>query len=303
MTTSSTPLLGLALPVTGELSGTWGDTVNNSLTSLLDSAVAGYTTVSVTTANQAFTHTALVANEARSAIIRLTTTTTANFAVYAPPTSKVYLIWNNSGYTATIYNSTVAGNTTAAGAGITIANGDKVLVFTNGTDFYDVKANSITGILPVVNGGTGAATLTGLVVGNGTSPMTAVTAPTGGVVGTTDTQTLTNKRMTQRIGTVASGSTITPTGDASDQYNVTALAVPATIAAPSGTPTDGQKLVLRIKDNGTARALTWTTTSGAYRAVGVTLPTTTVLSKVLYIGCIYNSADVYWDVVAVVQQA
>jgi hypothetical protein len=124
-----------------------------------------------------------------------------------------------------------------------------------------------------------------------------------GVVGTTATQTLTNKRITPRIDTVASASTITPIGDSSDQYNVTALAVPATIAAPSGTPTDGQKLVLRLKDNGTAQALTWTTTSGAYRAVGVTLPTTTVLSKTLYIGCLYNSADVFWDVVAVAQQA
>ena len=41
MTTAATSLLGLALPVTGELSGTWGDTVNNSITSLVDSAVAG----------------------------------------------------------------------------------------------------------------------------------------------------------------------------------------------------------------------------------------------------------------------
>ena len=46
MTTAYTSLLGLALPVTGELSGTWGDTVNNSITSLLDSAVAGTTTLS-----------------------------------------------------------------------------------------------------------------------------------------------------------------------------------------------------------------------------------------------------------------
>jgi hypothetical protein len=164
-------------------------------------------------------------------------------------------------------------------------------------------SDNVTGTVVVANGGTGATTLTGLVLGNGTSAMTAVTAPSGAVVGTTDTQTLTNKRTTQRIGTVASASTITPTGDTSDQYNVTALAVPATIAAPSGTPTDGQKLVLRLKDNGTARALTWTTSSGAYRAVGVTLPTTTVLSKTLYIGCLYNAADVFWDVVAVAQQA
>lgn len=123
------------------------------------------------------------------------------------------------------------------------------------------------------------------------------------IVGTTDTQTLTNKRVTARIGTVASAATITPTGDTSDQYNVTALATAATIAAPSGTPADGQRLILRFEDNGTGRALTWTTTSGAYRAVGVTLPASTVATKVTYVGCIYNAQDVFWDVVAVNTQA
>jgi hypothetical protein len=103
--------------------------------------------------------------------------------------------------------------------------------------------------------------------------------------------------------TTASGSTITPTSDTTNQYTVTALAVPATIAIPSGTPIDGQKLTLRIKDNGTARALTWNTSAGGYRVIGTTLPTTTTASKVVYIGCIYNSQDSFWDVVAVGQQA
>ena len=87
---------------------------------------------------------------------------------------------------------------------------------------------------------------------------------------------------------IASDSTITPTVSVT-QYNVTALAVAATIAAPTGTPVDGQKLMLRIKDNGTARALTWTTTSGAYRAIGSTLPTNTTAGKLMYIGCVYNA--------------
>jgi hypothetical protein len=78
--------------------------------------------------------------------------------------------------------------------------------------------------------------------------------------------------------------------------------VGATIAAPSGSPVDGQKLIIRFKDNGTAQTLSWTTSSGAYRAVSITLPATTVISKVLYVGCIYNSQDTFWDVVAVAQQ-
>jgi len=81
------------------------------------------------------------------------------------------------------------------------------------------------------------------------------------------------------------------------------LGAAATIAIPSGTPIDGQKLTIRIKDNGTARALTWTTSAGGYRIIGTTLPATTVISKTAYIGCVYNSADSFWDVVAVAQQA
>ena len=103
--------------------------------------------------------------------------------------------------------------------------------------------------------------------------------------------------------TGAAGGTITPTSDTTNQYTVTALGAPATIAIPSGSPIDGQKLILRFEDNGTGRALTWTTSAGGYRAVGVTLPTTTTATKVTYVGCIYNSQDSFWDVVAVTTQA
>lgn len=142
----------------------------------------------------------------------------------------------------------------------------------------------------------------GIAVSTGSAWDTSKATPSGTVVGTTDTQTLTAKRVTPRIATTTTGATITPTGDSCDQYTVTALAEATTIAAPSGTPTDGQKLILRIKDNGVARAIVWTTTSGGYRAVGVSLPATTVISKTIYVGCIYNAADSYWDVVAVAEE-
>jgi len=112
------------------------------------------------------------------------------------------------------------------------------------------------------------------------------------------TFTLTNKRVTPRIGTTASSSTPTPNADTHDQYNVTAQAATATFGAPTGTPTDGQKLIVRVKDNGTARTLNW---NAIYReGDDVSLPTTTVLSKTLYCGFIYNAADTKWDLVAVV---
>ena len=158
--------------------------------------------------------------------------------------------------------------------------------------------------LPVANGGTGATTLTGLVVGNGTSAMTTVTAPSGTVVGTTDTQTLTNKRVNPRaVAAGATSGTLTPNGDTTDVFNAFGLTGAITVDTPSGTPVDGQRLMLRFEDNGTGRGITWTGTSGAYRAVGVTLPTTTVASKVTYVGCVYNSNDIFWDAIAVATQA
>ena len=105
-----------------------------------------------------------------------------------------------------------------------------------------------------------------------------------------------------RVTSVANASTITPVSTNTDQYNITALAVPASFEIPSGSPVDGQKLTIRIKDNGTARALSWNISSGGYRIAGTTLPTTTVASKVTYVGLIYNSQDLFWDVLAVAQQ-
>lgn len=100
---------------------------------------------------------------------------------------------------------------------------------------------------------------------------------------------------------IASAATITP--DSTDsQYNITALATDATLAAPAAGK-DGQQLRIRIKDNGTARAITWTTSSGGYRAIGTTLFTSTVAGKTIYVGCIYNAADSFWDVVSVSTQA
>ena len=69
---------------------------------------------------------------------------------------------------------------------------------------------------------------------------------------------------------------------------------------PTGSPQDGQGLVIRIKDNGTARALTY---GSEFRGVVGALPTTTVLSKILYMAFMYNSAETKWDLVGKSQEA
>lgn len=98
---------------------------------------------------------------------------------------------------------------------------------------------------------------------------------------------------------ITSSATITPTST-SRMVIVTAQAVGATIAAPTGSFTDGQAIILRIKDNGTPQTLTF---NAIYRIVGTVLPTTTVASKELYIGAVYNAASVKWDVIAVNKEA
>jgi hypothetical protein len=97
-------------------------------------------------------------------------------------------------------------------------------------------------------------------------------------------------------------SSITPDASLFDNYMINALGASGTINAPSGTPVDGQRLVIRIEDNGVARGLAFSGATGAYRAVGTILPTVTTASKVTYVGCQYNSADSFWDVVAVSTQ-
>lgn len=111
--------------------------------------------------------------------------------------------------------------------------------------------------------------------------------------------TLTNKRITKRVALITSTGTLNHSPDSYDGAIITAQAAPLTITA-SGSPTSMQPAMFRIKDDGTARAITW---NAVYRAVGVTLPTTTVVGKTLYIGAVYNSQDTKWDVVAVAQEA
>lgn len=114
--------------------------------------------------------------------------------------------------------------------------------------------------------------------------------------------TLTNKRITKRVTTITSNANPTINTDNCDVVDITAQA--AAIASMttnlSGTPTNFQTLVIRLKDDGTARAITWGT---SYEARGVALPTTTVLSKVLTIGFIYDTTTSKWGCVASAQEA
>lgn len=132
--TQYTSNLGLALPTTGDLAGLWGYTVNDSITSLLDSAVAGTTTIS-TDADVTLTTTDGVSNQARAAIINWTASGTVTRYINAPKHSKVYVVFNNTGSTQSIV---LRGGPTSPTTGVTVKAGQQAMVAWNGTDFERV---------------------------------------------------------------------------------------------------------------------------------------------------------------------
>lgn len=97
---------------------------------------------------------------------------------------------------------------------------------------------------------------------------------------------------TRTVSTTTTTS-LSPDIDNYDFSVITALASALTIANPTGTPVNGNAHVMRIKDDGTARAISF---GDKYRAIGSALPTTTTISKVLYFAFVYNSAEDYYDV-------
>jgi hypothetical protein len=159
--------------------------------------------------------------------------------------------------------------------GLYSATGGVMCTYTrsNGLFTFSGTATNVTGTVNIANGGTGA----------------------------TLSQTAQNA-LANRVNTITSSSTPTPVCDTTDTFTVTALAAAATFGAPTYTtaPVDGQALVIRIKDNGAAHTLAF---NAIYRIVGATLPTTTVISKLIYITMFYNVADTKWDVVGVGNQA
>lgn len=152
MTTAYSTNLGLALPVEGELSGTWGDTVNNGITDYLDIAVAGTLTlngdgaVTLTDTNGDSSATNIGSTTAQYAVLKVTGTLTTTKVITAPSHSKTYIVDNSAtGGTVTLKAS---GQT-----GISVAVGERCTAYFNGTDYVKIASSVADGVTSV--GGTG----------------------------------------------------------------------------------------------------------------------------------------------------
>lgn len=282
---SYTTSLRLVQPSTGEFPGIWGSEINTGFTALVDKAVAGTATITMTAANYTLTNANGVADEAKSMFLALGGTPGASYQVICPAVSKLYFVTNNTGFAQTVK--------TSAGSGISVPNGASMTLRCNGTDvvvaqnyfgsltlgtplatsqggtgststtYCSLTAN-VTGTLPVGNGGTGATTLTGVLKGNGTSAFSAAVAGTDYVT-PTGSETLTNKTLTNpsvndytegvvAIGTVTTSSTISLTNGTVQTATLTASTA-CTFTMP--TATAGKSFVLLLKQaaatgNGTA---------------------------------------------------
>lgn len=269
MASTYSPILRTELIGAGDQAGSWGSTTNNSFQYIFESAIAGYqaVTVSPTSNNQILTYVnGATANPALDqsiyAMLKLVAGTVgANFNIFAPPVSKTFIIWNNTGYTATFYNSTIIGNTTAAGSGIVIPTGAKVQIWSDGTNFYsgfDTTAGNLTisGNL-VVNGTTtltGATTLSSAITYGGVTLSNAVTG-TGGMV--------------LSVSPTFTGTPIAPT--ATTGTNTTQIATTAFVQAAGAA----LNLGTMATQNANAVAITGGTMSGMTSIAGGTVSGTT----------------------------
>jgi hypothetical protein len=150
MTVNYTTNLALGQPVTGTESGTWGDDVNNSVTSYLDIAIAGGLSVSITTTDVTLTLTQgtssatnIGSTTAQYAILNVSGAMTAARNLILPSSSRVYVINNNTtgGYALTVKGS--------ATSGVTMVNGESAHIYWNGSDY--AKAANTAGVATFTN--------------------------------------------------------------------------------------------------------------------------------------------------------
>jgi hypothetical protein len=281
---ATTTQLGLVTPTQGDLSGTWGNTVNNGITEYTNIAIAGTTTFNgdgavtlVNTTGDA-SATNIASTSAQYMIVRVTgTLTTAKVITFgsagSAPYSKLYMVDNAA--TGGIVTFKAYGQT-----GVSVAVGEKVFVYYNGTDIVKVAPYFVSGVLPAANGGTGVANnaaSTLAISGNYATTLTVtgvtgVTLPTSGSLGylniplsgaaKTTSYTLATGDIGELIQVNTGGSIIVPdatfaTGDAVVIFNNTTGAITLTMSITTAYigGTDADKATISLATRGICNVL------------------------------------------------
>jgi hypothetical protein len=163
MPSTYSPSLKIELIGNGEQSGTWGQTTNNNMGTLIEQAIAGVEQITLT-GNKVLTSFNGLSDEARNAVLVFDGLLSSPANVIAPAVQKTYIITNNSGANVTIK--------TATGNGVTIPNGLNSLIYCDGSDFYTaVNVNNVIGDLSV----SGNVTVSGGFLGIGNSNVSMAT--------------------------------------------------------------------------------------------------------------------------------
>ena len=279
---AETAQLGLVTPTQGDLTGTWGNVVNNGITEYVNIAIAGTLsfsgdgaiTLSNTTGNASTTN--FGSTTAQYAVIRVTGTLTTPKIITGPSYSKLYLVDNAATGSTVTFKA-------AGQSGVSVAVGEECFVYYNGTDYIKVASSvisALTGTLGPANGGTGvannaASTLT--ISGNFPTTLTvgastSVTLPSSGSLGylnipqsgaaKTTSYTLAVGDIGEFIEVGASGSIVVPNatfaaGDAVVIFNNTSGAITLTMSITTAYigGTDADKATISLATRGICNVL------------------------------------------------
>jgi hypothetical protein len=161
------PTLRIELIGAGQQDGTWGDTTNSNLGTIIESAITGV--ADITFANAAYTLTAYngLPDEARNAVLNLVGTNLTAQNLIAPSVDKTYIVKNATGAAVTIK--------TSSGAGIAIPNGSTQIVWCDGTDFF-LASGVVAGTGITVSGATVGLANTSVAAGSYTAANITVDA-------------------------------------------------------------------------------------------------------------------------------